>query len=105
MSKIKKRKICKNCDNEIKDLRCKYCCDECRIEFNKKKGAPNNLISRIIDRKKKDDYHDCICPGCGKLHQVKMYWSGGKITPRIRCTKCKDLAVYHQPTEITVRMS
>lgn len=35
-----------------------------------------------------EDIH-VICPNCGQFRIVKMYWSGGNVTPRIRCNPCK----------------
>ena len=34
---------------------------------------------------------DVICPNCGKFRVIKMYWTGGDVTPRIRCDPCKDI--------------
>jgi phage FluMu protein Com len=30
------------------------------------------------------------CPTCQKIHEVKMYWTGGRVMPRIRCNSCKS---------------
>ena len=90
---------CKNCGNKILDPKQKLYCDtDCRIAFNKKKGTSKKIISRLEQNKKYDDegYHDCICPGCGTLHQVKIYWTGGSVKPRVRCKSCKGLAVYRE---------
>jgi hypothetical protein len=32
---------------------------------------------------------ECICPGCGKLHVMKIYWSGRGV-PRKFCQSCRD---------------
>jgi hypothetical protein len=32
---------------------------------------------------------DCICPGCGKLHIMKMRWIGRGV-PRKFCQNCRD---------------
>lgn len=40
---------------------------------------------------------DCICPKCGVVHQVHMYWTGGKSsTPRKYCSICKSAIRYLQ---------
>lgn len=31
----------------------------------------------------------CICPTCRKRHTLLLYWTGGNVTPRIRCKRCK----------------
>ncbi len=46
-----------------------------------------------------DDYSDfdydekirveCICPGCGRRHMMKFYWTG-TVTPRKYCKDCKN---------------
>lgn len=97
--KKKKDRICKNCDCTIIDPKQKdYCCTNCRIEYNEKTGAEKRIVNRIKRNKKDEEegWYDCICPGCGNLHQVKMYWTGGSVTPRVRCKGCKGLAVYRE---------
>jgi transposase-like protein len=32
---------------------------------------------------------ECICPGCGKFHIVKMHWIGRGV-PRKFCQSCRD---------------
>jgi transposase-like protein len=32
---------------------------------------------------------ECICPGCGKLHVMKMRWIGRGV-PRKFCQSCRD---------------
>lgn len=32
---------------------------------------------------------ECICPGCGKMHVVKMRWIGRGV-PRKFCQSCRD---------------
>jgi len=32
---------------------------------------------------------ECICPGCGKMHLLKMRWIGRGI-PRKFCHNCRD---------------
>jgi hypothetical protein len=32
---------------------------------------------------------ECICPGCGKLHVMKMRWIGRGV-PRKFCQRCRD---------------
>ena len=32
---------------------------------------------------------ECICPGCGKMHVVKMRWIGRGV-PRKFCENCRD---------------
>ena len=32
---------------------------------------------------------ECICPGCGKLHIMKMHWIGRGV-PRKFCESCRD---------------
>lgn len=32
---------------------------------------------------------ECICPGCGKIHIVKMRWIGRGV-PRKFCQSCRD---------------
>jgi hypothetical protein len=31
----------------------------------------------------------CICPGCGKMHIMKMHWIGRGV-PRKFCESCRD---------------
>ncbi|HSO18693.1 MAG TPA: hypothetical protein VLT88_04510 [Desulfosarcina sp.] len=31
----------------------------------------------------------CICPGCGKMHMMKMRWIGRGV-PRKFCQNCRD---------------
>ena len=93
------KKICKNCKEEIKNPKQKLYCDvDCRIAYHKKLKKPIPL-EKAIQSKAKDveRYYECICPSCGKIHRIKMYWTGGKdVTPRIRCKPCKATA--KQPT-------
>jgi transposase-like protein len=32
---------------------------------------------------------ECICPGCGKMHVMKMRWIGRGV-PRKFCQSCRD---------------
>ena len=32
---------------------------------------------------------ECICPGCGKIHVMKMRWIGRGV-PRKFCQSCRD---------------
>jgi transposase-like protein len=32
---------------------------------------------------------ECVCPGCGRLHIVKMKWIGRGV-PRKFCQSCRD---------------
>jgi len=32
---------------------------------------------------------ECICPGCGKVHVMKMHWIGRGV-PRKFCQSCRD---------------
>jgi hypothetical protein len=32
---------------------------------------------------------ECICPGCGKMHTMKMHWIGRGV-PRKFCQYCRD---------------
>lgn len=32
---------------------------------------------------------ECICPGCGKMHPMKMRWIGRGV-PRKFCQRCRD---------------
>jgi hypothetical protein len=32
---------------------------------------------------------ECICPGCGKMHSMRMHWIGRGI-PRKFCQSCRD---------------
>jgi hypothetical protein len=32
---------------------------------------------------------ECICPGCGKMHIMKMHWIGRGV-PRKFCESCQD---------------
>jgi transposase-like protein len=32
---------------------------------------------------------ECICPGCGKMHVIKMRWIGRGV-PRKFCQSCRD---------------
>ena len=32
---------------------------------------------------------ECICPGCGKMHTMKMRWIGRGV-PRKFCESCRD---------------
>ncbi len=32
---------------------------------------------------------ECICPGCGKMHVMKMNWIGRGV-PRKFCQNCRD---------------
>jgi hypothetical protein len=32
---------------------------------------------------------ECICPGCGKVHIMKMRWIGRGV-PRKFCQRCRD---------------
>jgi transposase-like protein len=32
---------------------------------------------------------ECICPGCGKMHLMKLRWIGRGI-PRKFCQRCRD---------------
>jgi hypothetical protein len=32
---------------------------------------------------------ECICPGCGKMHAMKMRWIGRGV-PRKFCQSCRD---------------
>jgi hypothetical protein len=32
---------------------------------------------------------ECICPGCGKIHIMKVYWTGRGV-PRKFCQSCRD---------------
>lgn len=32
---------------------------------------------------------ECICPGCGKIHAMKMRWVGRGV-PRKFCHSCRD---------------
>jgi hypothetical protein len=32
---------------------------------------------------------ECICPGCGKFHHMKIYWSGRGVCRKF-CQSCRD---------------
>lgn len=32
---------------------------------------------------------ECLCPGCGKMHVMKMHWIGRGV-PRKFCQSCRD---------------
>jgi hypothetical protein len=32
---------------------------------------------------------ECICPGCGRVHIIKMHWIGRGV-PRKFCQSCRD---------------
>jgi len=32
---------------------------------------------------------ECICPSCGKIHIMKVYWTGRGV-PRKFCQSCRD---------------
>jgi predicted RNA-binding Zn-ribbon protein involved in translation (DUF1610 family) len=32
---------------------------------------------------------ECICPGCGKLHVIKLHWSGRGVCRKF-CQVCRD---------------
>ena len=32
---------------------------------------------------------ECICPGCGELHTMKIHWSGRGV-PRKFCESCRE---------------
>jgi transposase-like protein len=32
---------------------------------------------------------ECICPGCGRMHTMKMHWIGRGV-PRKFCQSCRD---------------
>lgn len=32
---------------------------------------------------------ECICPGCGKMHVMKIYWIGRGV-PRKFCESCRN---------------
>lgn len=87
-------KICKNCGEMITNPKQRlYCNIDCRLEFHSgskgraKASAQREKWSSVPDEER---MMDCICPLCGKLYQLKLYWTGANITPRIRCKKCKQ---------------
>jgi len=55
--------------------------------------------ANMTAKRAQDDYFDfdydekirveCICPGCGKRHMMKFYWTG-TVTPRKYCKDCKN---------------
>jgi hypothetical protein len=32
---------------------------------------------------------ECLCPGCGKFHSMKIYWSGRGVCRKF-CQTCRD---------------
>jgi hypothetical protein len=96
-------KICKNCGEVITDSKQRLYCDiNCRVEYHEKNNTGRAKASaQKIQWSESDDVeknYDCICPCCGQLHRLKLYWTGGiSVTPRIRCKDCKKLANFKQP--------
>jgi len=40
----------------------------------------------------------CICPGCGKKHIQRIYYTGNIIPPLIRCNDC-NFKIRQMPSE------
>ena len=87
-------KICKKCGNLITDPKQRlYCNIDCRLAYHENsKSRAKTSAQRVKWCNEPDEERmmDCICPLCGKLYQMKLYWTGANITPRIRCKKCKQ---------------
>ena len=47
----------------------------------------NDEVSEVEDFGKSKV--ECICPGCGKFHILKMHWIGRGV-PRRFCQSCRD---------------
>lgn len=64
-----------------------------------KKPDPKTTSQKALETRTSSKYEECICPLCGKVHQVFMFWTGrGK--PRKYCSRCErvsaDLIRYDQ---------
>jgi len=62
--------------------------------FPKRKKEPIEDLDLELDRVSESEGFskskvECICPGCGKMHIMKMCWIGRGV-PRKFCQRCRD---------------